>query len=311
MATGCAGIAARLGEPLVGTAPQARGWLLLEHQGAWDAEAPASLLDPVIARDLGARCAAAGVRLLAVRRTRARGVSDPRRCYAVSSAADAAWIQRINLAEPKDLLDIDIAAVGRGHRPHAGIPMAGPMFAVCTHGRRDACCAEHGRPVHRALGALAPTQVWEASHLGGHRFASNVLVLPQGVVYGRVGVGDVGTIVTRTHHGRVVPELLRGRSALAPAAQAADWFVRRATGLTGLDDVVVDDAARTAAVDGPDAGPPAERWMVLVRARGEQLLVELDRVAPNCPRATTCGGEPVEPATWRLRAMPAIVGASV
>ena len=60
------------------------------------------------------------------------------------------------------------------------------MWLVCTNGKRDACCARDGVPVARALAALRPDEAWECSHLGGHRFAANVALLPEGLCFGRV-----------------------------------------------------------------------------------------------------------------------------
>ena len=83
----------------------------------------------------------------------------------------------------------------RGARP-AGGRRASPAqrrsrcCCVCTHGRHDACCAERGRPVAAALAAAHPEQTWEVSHIGGDRFAANVLVLPDGLYYGRVSAAD-------------------------------------------------------------------------------------------------------------------------
>ena len=65
-----------------------------------------------------------------------------------------------------------------------------PIYAVCAHGTHDACCAIRGRPVAAALDQLRPGRVWECSHVGGDRFAANVLVLPSGVLYGRVVASD-------------------------------------------------------------------------------------------------------------------------
>ncbi|PFK65638.1 sucrase ferredoxin, partial [Priestia megaterium] len=65
-----------------------------------------------------------------------------------------------------------------------GMPGYPPVILVCAHGRHDPCCAVRGLPVGRALGERWPEQVWECSHIGGDRFAANVVVAPDGVYYG-------------------------------------------------------------------------------------------------------------------------------
>jgi hypothetical protein len=57
--------------------------------------------------------------------------------------------------------------------------------------------------------------------MGGDRFAANVVVLPWGLVYGQVELGDVALVVEETEADRMVPRLLRGRSWYAAPIQAA------------------------------------------------------------------------------------------
>ncbi|WP_324278249.1 sucrase ferredoxin [Blastococcus brunescens] len=82
-----------------------------------------------------------------------------------------------------------------------GEPAPGPTYLVCTHGGHDACCALRGRPLARALPTPGPADVWECSHLGGDRFAANVLVLPHGFYYGQVP-GDGADLVAAHTRGR-------------------------------------------------------------------------------------------------------------
>jgi hypothetical protein len=112
------------------------------------------------------------------------------------------------------------------------------VLAVCTHGRHDACCAELGRPVALAL-ADGPhaDAVWETSHVGGDRFAGNLVVLPRGLYYGALDAASARAVADATAAGEVVLDHLRGRSDLPMGAQAAEVALRREHGLTGLDDV--------------------------------------------------------------------------
>jgi hypothetical protein len=287
----CAGIAARLGEPLPGTAPHVLGWVLIEHDGPWDAEAPWSLLDPVIADALEARCAHAGVRTLAVRRTARRQRGDPRVCHLVSSRPERPWIARLDLAETKDLLDVDLDGIAAGVMPAGAQPEDGPLFAVCAHGRRDACCAGAGQQIRRTLDAADPGPVRETTHLGGHRFAGNLLVLPDGILYGRVDDAAALTIADATRRGRIVTPLLRGRTSLPQAAQAAEWFVRRRTGHADLDAVSVGAV-------GQDDGRGL--WRVDLRVGRQRLRVEVAHRPTGCQRMTLCGGPPTDPGRWTL-----------
>lgn len=121
----------------------------------------------------------------------------------------------------------------------ATTPLTQPLFLVCTHGRHDRCCAIAGRPVARQFDQLAPDVAWECSHLGGDRFAGNVLVVPTGVTYGFVDALDVPSLVAATELGQVFPPLLRGYSTLSPPAQAARATAQRDSGRTGVDQLKV------------------------------------------------------------------------
>jgi hypothetical protein len=108
---------------------------------------------------------------------------------------------------------------------------------VCTNGARDPCCAIRGPAVAQALERELPSRVYECSHLGGHRFAANVLVLPDGLCFGRLDARSAVGLAAELESGRLPLDHLRGRTALEPEAQAAEILVRRELGLTRLDDV--------------------------------------------------------------------------
>ena len=128
--------------------------------------------------------------------------------------------------DPEELTGLDLDAVSRGEAP-AWTPVPGPIFGVCTHGRHDACCAERGRPVAAALTASHPAQTWEISHMGGDRFAANMVVLPEGLYYGRMDPGTASQVAELHEQGRVDIERLRGRSAYPMAVQYAEIALRR------------------------------------------------------------------------------------
>ena len=67
-----------------------------------------------------------------------------------------------------------------------------PLVAVCAHGRHDQCCAVRGRSACGAIADEYPEYTWECSHLGGDRFAATMLILPEGLCYGRVDSADLG-----------------------------------------------------------------------------------------------------------------------
>ena len=121
---------------------------------------------------------------------------------------------------------MDLDAISRGRAPDWP-RLDGPLFGVCTHGKHDACCAERGRPVAAALTASHPAQTWEVSHMGGDRFAANVLVLPEGLYYGRMEPATASQVADLHEDGRVDLSRLRGRSSYPMHVQYAEIALRR------------------------------------------------------------------------------------
>ena len=130
--------------------------------------------------------------------------------------------------------------------------------------------------------------MYECSHLGGHRFAANVLVLPDGLCFGRLDSRAAVALVEELEAGRLPLDHLRGRTALGPEQQAAEILLRRELGLTGLGDL------RPVGVSG------SERQSRFARADGREVVAHLhaERLPPQ---RVSCRDEKVEAATrWTL-----------
>ncbi|MFC5290203.1 sucrase ferredoxin [Actinokineospora guangxiensis] len=203
----------------MGTAPPVRAWLLVEQPGPWGPQqVPDSALPAEVKAALIARAAGLHARLLLIRRP-GRGAPGPRRVgYADSVAGTLRWTE---FAAASDLLEID---------PRAGVPDPLPLYLVCAHGNHDACCAILGRPVAAALAAARPGRVWECSHVGGDRYAGNVVVLPDGLYYGGVDAGSAPALADGHDRGEIDLARFRGASTLAAPAQAAQHFARQRAG---------------------------------------------------------------------------------
>jgi hypothetical protein len=140
-------------------------------------------------------------------------------------------------------LDVDMKALAGGDTG-PGKATEQPIYLVCTHGRHDICCADRGRPLYRALSATRPDRTWEVSHIGGDRFAGNLLVLPRGDYFGRVEPEDSESLVSGYEADRLDLAHHRGRSIQPRLVQAAEHFLRESDGLRGFDDLVVTEYRR-------------------------------------------------------------------
>jgi (2Fe-2S) ferredoxin len=139
---------------------------------------------------------------------------------------------------PKDLFGAaEVMRAGPEPPTTARAGSTPPLVLVCAHGRHDVCCAVRGRPVVAALSARWADRTWECSHVGGDRFAPNVLLLPDGAYYGNLDVASALAVVEAHLAGTVTPRYFRGVSTRPPAVQAALGAMLETYGPAGLDDV--------------------------------------------------------------------------
>lgn len=263
------------GDPLWGTAPRSHGWLLVTDPGPWASHPfEQHRLDPDGARSLAARASREGLRPLLIRRHGRTGHDQ-----------HLTWVDSRTLtvtSQPftgfRDAVAMSSASLK---------PMSTPMYLVCTHGSRDACCAIAGRPVAEALQSLRPEATWECSHVGGHRFAANVVVLPYGLVYGAVTPADTAEIVAATESGLMVPRLLRGRCTDTSQVQAGRALVAELTQRWEIDGFTVTESVETV---------PAQ-WSL--RFQGVDEAVDVTVTRSENPTMASCGAVPDLQPVWR------------
>jgi hypothetical protein len=259
-------------------------WFLVEQPGPWGHDALfESDLDSAVAVALLERAGGAGTRVLLIRRPGRRPAGGVRRWAVVDSRAGHERIGWGQWRRDADLLDVPL------DEP-AGEP-SGPAYLVCTHGRHDACCAIRGRPVAETLALLRPDATWECSHVGGDHFAANLVVLPHGLYYGHITPATAGRLVAAYERGEVEPTWLRGRSAFAAPAQAAQHHARLALDETGVDELRPVGMTR---LDGTS-------WRVRLAAPGGGFLLVTVRAGTGPPVRLTCSSRRAEQGrTWSL-----------
>ncbi|WP_424189139.1 sucrase ferredoxin [Actinokineospora sp. G85] len=265
----CAAACTRRGDPQEGTAPPVSTWLLIEQPRAWgpdpwrDCDLPAEVVEGLAERVRGT-----GTRVLLIRRPGRSTVDGPLRWAFVDSVAGMSWWS--TFTDPASLL----TAPWR-----SGVASSEPVYLVCTHGRHDACCAIRGRPVAAALALSHPAETWECSHVGGDRFAANVVALPAGLYFGKVTPESVGEVVSELEAGRLVLEHVRGRSTVSAPAQAAEFHVRGRVGeraVSALAPVSVEALGR-------------DRWRVRLAGVAEGVEVSAGFEEADSPLTCSAG----------------------
>jgi hypothetical protein len=169
-------------------------------------------------------------------RRRERRKSDGVHVYWGDSGERDPWISGTVIDSYAGLLALDFSKRrdALGH----------PLFLVCTHGKHDACCARHGLPIYEAMRELLDEGwIWQCSHVGGDRFAGNVVCLPEGLYYGRLKASDAWEVVDEHLAGRVRLDFYRGRSCYSFPLQAAERAVRELSGARGIHDVALRSSA--------------------------------------------------------------------
>jgi hypothetical protein len=265
----CSFVADAADDPLEGTGPPADRWFVVEHAGPWGR---VPLTQSGIRRGavaaISAWSTAGNGRVVLVRRPGRTAGNGSRRWFRVDSRPGHESVRTGSFVDESEL----VTAVDA-----PGAPYPGPLFLVCSHGRHDTCCAVRGRPVAAALAAADPHAVWESSHIGGCRFAPAVVLLPHGFVLGRVPPAGAPDVLQAYREGELDPRYVRGRSAFAPAVQAAQHHARAATGALGVD------ALRPVHVAGEDQPGGAVRWRIELADPGCEVVLRERRVAAGRP----------------------------
>lgn len=263
-----------------GTADPVDLWLMLEYNPSWKAKVlqDNALSDPMTAwlDDTVTRLSEAGYKV------RPQFIRQPEfdrsgiRCY----------LSGINFCRQFDgpsydyLLELDMLAVAK--EPAAfGEAVVEAQYFVCMNGQRDICCARFGRPVYAALMEHVGQRAWQVSHLGGHRFAPNVLSLPQGAVYGRVDAERIGDFVSTVDSGELAFEALRGTSWYSKAVQAAEVFAGE-QGLCLHSEEPLDDKVK---VTFAKQTPEGEVFVAVELKQADQPVMALASCKDDSPKA--------------------------
>ncbi|NUP62422.1 MAG: sucrase ferredoxin [Nonomuraea sp.] len=218
----------------------ARLWLLIEYAGAWPSHLESLQLPEKIA-ELVRAALERGIRPQLIRRpgkrTRPQDQGIP--VLLAYAAGDRPWLARGVVAGPDDL---DLDAFMAGVLPESCILEDEPVFLVCTHAKRNACCARIGLPLARSLAESLPGRVWETSHVGGDRYAANLVCLPHGIFYGSMSQAAALAAANAYRSGEVILDRLRGRAGIPEPLQAVEHFARAHTGECSVGAVAVESS---------------------------------------------------------------------
>jgi hypothetical protein len=219
-------------EQLFGTAPRAKIWFILEYRASFGAEA---LSQSTISKRVQDH-------LESVPQSRVQLINKPE----IERVGDLAFFVALpdqrnpvmyafTLASYDALLMLDLQAIVAGDPKYAANRVSDPLLLVCVNGKRDISCAKYGLPVYNiakeALTSWDDEQIWQTTHLGGHRFAGTAIVLPHGISYGRLSANNVRYVLDEYRAGRIALEVYRGATFYGEVEQVAEFYLRAESGL--------------------------------------------------------------------------------
>ncbi len=261
MVSACSAFAQQQGEPLVGTAPFTRRFVLIECPQPW---AEAMEQSSGLPTDLAAQITSWGnqwpdTRFLLFTGQRSPSGSpkvlslSPRRLLffeAPENGLQAYQAMQIEGVAP-DRLTTAIAdyftARSQGKWPPTARPLAGRHWFICTHGRHDRCCGRYGYPLYRQVTALVASldqaqrlpshgvHIWQVSHIGGHRFAPTLIDLPEGRYYGAITLEDCESLLQRQGSLVRLSRIYRGWALLPKPVQVLERLLWQQQGWSWLD----------------------------------------------------------------------------
>ena len=232
----CSQMSLLSGEHLYGTAPSVKNWFLLEYRGAWRKDAfPQSDLPEEVKRhieNLLSRFEESRIQFIGSRRP-----SDEKLTfYYACSSEFSPKLYKFEVDRYEDILSIDIPALVETEEIEK-FRSDEKLALVCTHGARDACCAAAGPSVFRELSEKKGIKAWRTTHVGAHRFAANLVMLPEGIYYGRVDEENLKRIASSHLREEIFLDCYRGRSCFSQTSQVSDYFLRKQTGKLGIYDI--------------------------------------------------------------------------
>lgn len=280
----CAELCSADGEEMHGTGGVANVWLLLEYSKPWGKKIISdSDLSPEVKEYLsGLTKAIPRSKLLFIKQ--APAIREFITLFVTVCRETEPRIYEVHLKSYEELLELDINKIVSGEAQHSATVVDHPLFLVCTHGKYDRCCAKYGYGVYRSMSNYVGNRSWQSSHVGGHRFAANVVCLPHGIFYGRVTEAEVKHIVDEYTQQRIYLTKFRGRACYKRPVQVGESFVRAQIGLTEVGGLDLLEANETA---------DEKTWHVRFGSARDGLIHEVKFlcVDTECGRPFRCGAE--------------------
>ena len=272
-------------EPLPGTAKKESVFVLFEWPGGWSRDVlDGDTFGPELTAQLKKKLKGqVGLQLIRRPGRDGRQIGTMHRCYLVW--AEQGVMELVLLTGPEKILDLDLTAPGR----NGGGSLDTPLVLVCTHAKRDKCCAVKGRPLAAELVEDYPDMVWETSHTKGHRFAPSVMLMPWAYSFGRMNKEAAAQMIAAAQ-GKYFYPVNRGRGIFGPRGQVAELAVAREL-IDASEDLYYGQLHAEDEKQGPVVThADGRRWSVTLEQRAVEGVVSSCGDAPKTGKALVATG---------------------
>lgn len=265
-------------EPLPGTSKSGSVYVVVEHEGAWSHD----ILDGgTFDAETTAQLKSLPASLYLVRKHGREGHEKKERRTVYLVFCEEQVTEVLTVGSIDEVMSLDLGGPGR-NAERGAIRLEEPLLLVCTHSKRDVCCALKGRPMAKALTEAFPgAHIWESSHTKGHRFAPSMVLFPQSYSFGKLNEKAAEAMFAAARQGELFLPGNRGRGIWSPAGQVAELAVAEQLEHPALGELDVEVAEKEA----------------IVRGRGRSWRVSLEQRDVG-PVMASCGTDPKPGKAW-------------
>lgn len=230
----CADTSRKNEESILGTASPVHYWLMIECPGTWKGNALKESELPVSVKDflLGLYSLNLNLRIQLIQND-STDRSHPKIFWA-NGDPQFSQLWELQLNQYEDLIHIDFVSLVKNGVTKNFQEITTPQFFICTNGQHDPCCAKYGLALFQAS-KNNHNMLWQTNHLGGDRFAANVLCLPYGIYYRRVDQAALFAMIQAHETKQLYLPTFAGRAYYSREIQTAEYFIRKDTGELAID----------------------------------------------------------------------------